>query len=80
MQALAFYYERSEIAGDRFYQRFLETLRNISDFPQRVPLRGRNRYFPVQGFPYSIVTDAISERIVALAHDARRPGFWRTGQ
>jgi toxin ParE1/3/4 len=44
------------------------------------PWRGEVRRFPLRRFPYSIVyylrDDSI--RILAVAHQSRKPGFWRS--
>jgi plasmid stabilization system protein ParE len=52
---------------------------HVSEFPESCPVqRGRVRKMRVQRFPYSvmysIVDDAI--RVLAVAHDRRRPYYW----
>ena len=41
--------------------------------------RGATRRFPLRRFPYSIVYQVKPEevRVIAIAHQRRRPGYWR---
>lgn len=43
------------------------------------PWRGKVRRLPLRRFPYSIVylPNESEVRILAVAHQRRRPGFWR---
>jgi plasmid stabilization system protein ParE len=44
--------------------------------------RGSIRRFPLQRFPYSIIYQIMPNevRVIALAHQSRRPGYWRGRQ
>lgn len=76
----AWYRERSESAEAGFLRELDHAIQQIADAPAQWPryLAGTRRYvFPT--YPYSIVyfveEDVI--RVVAVAHDKRRPGYWR---
>jgi toxin ParE1/3/4 len=78
----AAYYAReanAEIAH-AFVSEFHRSAKLISEFPKLgAAWRGRVRRLPLRRFPYSIVY-YLSEsevRIVAVAHQRRRPGFWK---
>jgi len=74
---MAWYLERSEASGERFFAAFTSTLRYINEFPQSAPVRNGYRRFPMPGFPYGVFTDEASEVVVAVAHGARRPGYFQ---
>lgn len=74
---MAWYLERNVAKGEEFFEAFRATLRHINEFPQGAPVRGGFRRFPIPGFPFAVFTDADSEVVVAVAHAARRPGYFR---
>lgn len=43
------------------------------------PWRGQIRRFPLRRFPYGIVyyLSQTEVRVLAIAHQSRKPGFWR---
>lgn len=81
------------VDGARFYARegttelgedFISEFERSVDLLRSHPLlgavwRGRFRRFPLRRFPYSIVYVTSGEvlRVIALAHQRRRPGYWR---
>lgn len=85
--------ERELIDGALFYAREANAelgLAFIAEFERSLGLlcayprlgaawRGNRRRFPLRRFPYSIIyyekPDEV--RVVALAHQSRRPGYWR---
>ena len=76
----AWYRERSESAEAGFLRELDHAIQQVTDAPAQWPiyLAGTHRYvFPT--YPYSLVyfveDDVI--RVVAVAHDKRRPGYWR---
>lgn len=82
-EAATWYRERnSEIAG-RFVREVEHTLELIERFPKtgaRISLvDGLARRLLVAGFPYHVVFEDLIDRIevLAIAHDRRRPGYWR---
>ena len=85
--------ERELIEGARFYAReagaelglafiaeFERAVGLLSAYPRLGPLwRGTTRRFPLRRFPYRIIYQVKPEelRVIALAHQSRRPGYWR---
>jgi plasmid stabilization system protein ParE len=76
----AWYRDRSESAEAGFLRELDHAIQQVTDSPSQWPryLAGTSRYvFPT--YPYSLVyfveDDVI--RVVAVAHDKRRPGYWR---
>lgn len=79
-QDRAWYRERSESAERRFLLELDHAIQQVTDAPARWPryLAGTRRYvFPA--YPYSLVYFVEDDLIgvVAVAHDKRRPGYWR---
>ena len=79
-QDRAWYRNRSETAEAGFLRELDHGVQQVTDAPAQWPryLAGTRRYlFPT--YPYSFVyfveDDVI--RVVAVAHDKRRPGYWR---
>jgi plasmid stabilization system protein ParE len=74
------YLELSVDASIEFIAAVSDTLESISQSPRRWPkyLHGTRR-FVLHRFPFSIVyldaSDVIS--IVAVAHNKRKPGYWK---
>lgn len=76
----AWYRKRSESAEAGFLREIDHAIEQVSLAPRQWPLylSGTRRYvFPT--YPYSLVffveDDVI--RVVAVAHEKRRPGYWR---
>jgi len=74
------YRERSEIAEASFLRELDHSLEVVTEAPNRWPLHiaDTHRYvFPK--FPFSLIyffeNDVVI--VVALAHENRRPGYWR---
>jgi len=79
-EARRWYRERSEASESAFLTELDHAISVVTDGPRRWPrhIAGTRRYvFPT--FPYSLVyfTENDSIRVVAVAHDKRRPGYWR---
>ena len=82
--AEAFYEERAGLGGD-----FLSAIRDaaslVAERPRSFPLaRGISaplgvRRCPVRRFPYALyfIERPDEHRVIAIAHDRRRPGYWR---
>jgi len=70
--------------GQRFFDAVDASVERISRFPQsgalypQVPPDLEIRRVPVKRFPYHVVYLETAEaiRILAVAHDRRRPGYW----
>lgn len=76
----AWYRNRSESAEAGFLRELDHAIQQVTDAPAQWPqyLAGTRRYvFPT--YPYSLVyfQEGDVVRVVAVAHDRRRPGYWR---
>lgn len=84
-EAIAWYRERNEEVADRFAAEVQRTLEHLEQFPSTgafmpsVPDQDV-RSFPVHNFPYHVVFLRLPDRIsvLAVAHDRRRPGYWKS--
>jgi plasmid stabilization system protein ParE len=82
--AARWYERRQQGLGRRYLEALDSTFRQIAQMPQAgspmpdvSPMLGVRRA-PVKSFPYAVVyveTDN-AIRILALAHERRRPGYW----
>lgn len=85
--------ERDLIDGARYYAReanaelglafiaeFERSVEVLCAHPQLGPVwRGSTRRFPLRRFPYNIIYQLRADeiRVIALAHQSRKPGYWR---
>lgn len=79
-EAKSWYRERSKLAARAFATDIADSLRYIAASPDRWPeVRPGERRFLLSRFPFSILyrvrTNVIF--ITAVAHQKRRPGYWR---
>lgn len=74
---MAWYLERSEESSDRLLDEFQAALRFLQEFPSAMASKDGIQRIPVRGFPYVLVFDPATNRVLALAHTSRRPGYWR---
>ncbi len=77
----ALYYAREADAelGLAFIATFERALDLLCSNPQLgAPWRNERRRFPLPRFPYSIIYYIKGEelRVIAIAHHARKPGYW----
>lgn len=81
VEGALFYAREAGVAlGERFIAEFERCTALLSEQPKLGAVwRGVIHRFPLRRFPYSIVyTLGASEvRVLAVAHQSRRPGFWR---
>ena len=78
----ALFYAREANAelGLAFIAEFERSLGVLCSYPRLGPVwRRSTRRFPLRRFPYSIIYQVKPEevRVIALAHQSRRPGYWR---
>ena len=78
----ALFYAREADAelGLAFVAEFERALDVLCNFPHLGPVwRGTTRRFLLRRFPYSIIYQVKPEeiRVIALAHQSRRPEYWR---
>ena len=87
LRAAIQWYERESVGlGDGFWSEVQQVLRLISKHPGvggtilRIRVRGGARRLPVRRFPYFVVYRERPDylQIIAIAHQSRRPGYWRT--
>jgi len=79
-EARRWYRARNEQASTAFVVAYRRTLDSIREAPERWPAhRHGTRRVVLRGFPYSVVYRASDGAVVvvAVAHDKRRPGYWR---
>jgi len=70
----------SRKVAEDFLSEFDRAVTLLQEHPGlRTPWHGKVRRFPFRRFPYSIAYDETAgrRRIVAIAHQHRRPGYWR---
>lgn len=69
----------SRPAAVTFIERTEATVQLLLDFPGAgASIRGPVRRFPIRPFPYYIVyAPGRPLRILAIAHERRRPDYWR---
>ena len=79
-EAADFYDIESPGLGNVLIAEIQRGIESISQFPAAAPLiRGRARKKPLTKFPYSLVYSVRPDeiRILAVAHQKRRPYYWR---
>jgi plasmid stabilization system protein ParE len=78
--AKQWYKQRSRLAARAFATEFAGAVRQIATSPTRwTKTEGEPRRFVLSRFPFSIVYPLEPERVyvIAIAHQRRRPGYWR---
>jgi len=79
--AVVWYHERSQKAPQAFLAELEDSLRKISDSPQRwPPFEHGCRRYPLRRFPFFMIyreSESVIE-VLAVAHGRRRPGYWRS--
>ena len=79
--AIAWYASQAPGLGDAFLTETLKTLKLIEQYPKAWhPLTQQIRRCRLRRFPYSVVyaQDGSDLLVVAVAHQHRKPGYWRT--
>ena len=79
-EAQDWYRERSEVAAQAFALEVDHAIQSIAEAPLRWPLGGRGeRRFMLDRFPYTVMYRVRADHvfITAVAHQRRRPGYWR---
>ncbi len=78
--ARAWYGARSEKAEKAFLVELREAIRKLRESPERWPKFAHGaRRIVLHKFPFSLVYRVRESmiQVIALAHDKRRPGYWR---
>lgn len=80
-EAIAFYKEQASTSvAKAFLSEFIRAARLVAENPGLgTPTSRGRRLLPLHRFPYSLVYRAEDDgvRIGAVAHQSRRPGYWR---
>lgn len=79
--AITWYAEQAPGLGDAFLIETLKTIQLIKQYPTAWhPLTPQIRRCRLRRFPYSLVytQDGNDLLVVAVAHQHRKPGYWRT--
>lgn len=79
-EAIGWYAEQAPGLGDAFLLETLKVLKLVEQFPQAWhPLTPEIRRCRLKRFPYSVVyaLDAEGILVLAVAHQHRKPGYWR---
>lgn len=83
-ESVGFYERRRVGLGWDFFAAVREAIARAADTPEscarlRSPPDMTIRFVPVRGFPFKVVFLHEPEQVVvlAVAHDRRRPGYWR---
>jgi plasmid stabilization system protein ParE len=79
-EATTFYSKESPALGQAFLEEVARALNQLREFPHSCPLLSRTvRKKVLRRFPYNVLYSVRSEeiRILAIAHQKRRPFYWR---
>ena len=80
-EAFLWYFERSPIAADAFRSQVLEAIDGLAERADMWPTDDDGFHFQVlDRFPYTVWYD-LNERlatVIAIAHQHRRPNYWKT--
>ena len=83
-EATLHYAGESSALGGRFLLEISEALGFLLRFPKGAQsVSGEIRCFPLNRFPFSIVYRPLLDgglRILAIAHQSRKPGYWSRRQ
>ena len=80
LESVDFYDQESKELGDRLIADFSTVIERLCQYPESGPrLSKRLRIARLSGFPYNIIYRIESDHIlvVAVAHQSRRPGYWK---
>lgn len=80
-EAIDYYEERRTGLGWELYEEAQATIQRILDFPSAWPaLSKKTRRCLMHRFPYGVIYQIEGDevRIIAIAHQKKRPGYWRS--
>ncbi|HEV7242008.1 MAG TPA: type II toxin-antitoxin system RelE/ParE family toxin [Thermoanaerobaculia bacterium] len=80
LESTDWYLRRSASAADGFVREIEHALARIAEAPERYPLtRFGRRRFVLLNYPFDLVYRVLPNEIeiIAVAHHARRPAYWR---
>ena len=79
-EAVQWYAIQSAVAADNFIDALARAIDSIVERPVAWPMVEPDaRRCPVLGFPFGVIYSVEADvlYVVAIAHDKRRPGYWR---
>lgn len=79
-QAQAYYAAIFAPLADQFRHRLDQAVARVAENPRAwAPYLAGTRRCLLTGFPYSLVYRVLADhvQVIALAHQSRRPGYWR---
>lgn len=79
-EAIAYYEDCRDGLGLEFSREIYASINRIADAPALWPkLSDNSRRFLARRFPYSIIYQTLHNDvlIVAVAHQSRKPGYWK---
>jgi plasmid stabilization system protein ParE len=78
--AFDWYFERSQLAAQKFAVELSHAVESVAKSPQRWPeyLLSTRRFF-LRHFPFAVIYRELPStiQILAIAHGNRRPGYWK---
>jgi len=80
LSAIDWYSMRNEAAAAGFSREIEHAIRRIGESPERYPVtRFGRRRFVLMNYPFDVVYRILPTEVevIAVAHHARRPGYWR---
>jgi len=80
LEAYAWYSERSETAARGFLRELDRVMLRISEAPERWPAYDSlTRRFLLSRFLFSVIYRVAEQvvEVIAVAHNKRKPGYWR---
>ncbi len=80
-EAFLWYYERSPIAADAFRVQVLDAIDGLAERADMWPVDDDGIHFHVlDRFPYTVRYDLSDQLaiVLAIAHQHRRPNYWKT--
>ena len=79
-EAFLWYLERCPVAADAFRTEICQAIDGLAEDPTMWPVDTEGvRYFILRRFPYTLHYEvaASAVTVLAVAHQRRRPGYWR---
>lgn len=79
-EAIEYYNSKSDNLGFEFFEEIKSTLLLISKYPEIwSPFTKNTRKAQIKRFPFNIIYTISADKIfiVAIAHQHRKPGFWK---
>lgn len=80
LEGIEYYEGKSEGLGEKFYQKYIDTLNLIVSFPNVFPIVHRHfRKAKIKGFLYCIMYRFYKNALIVVAvfHDKRNPADWK---